>query len=493
MISFARSVSILQVILRWWSNRLIFSKLKDKRVKAAILAIEILISFVLFYTLSGGMGVEFDEGFTWNIVVYNSFRGICAATAADVHPPLYYLIIKVAFLLFGQSIKVLTWVSIVPVLLGMILSSVFISKRWGFGTALIFNLAYGFAPFILHYNMNLRMYSWMEFFVLGTVLICYEIYLEHKTSYYILLFIFSILAVYTQYFALLPIAFSYLWLFICILRSRGFKKCIPFIVVCVLDVVCYLPWLLYGMGNMGVGGGGKPESYKFFFDLNEIFTTLFRSNLENCVIMSVILIILAVVLFVAFHKRYSGGEKSFIIMLTCNVFFCWIVAQFVGKLNGHHFEMRYVIYCLMFVWLILSIVYTRCNLFVSVVFLLWVMEFGLSSYLIERSYEYDTTVKMPYTMEFIEANVESDAVIVYNYDPGFWMAFDYYMPGHEFIYIDDLDFETIDTDEFWMLNHDAVPFPDETVEEYGLEIEMYPGMGFMEPETFDMWKVKVNR
>ena len=319
------------------NKRLELSKFNDNRIKAGILAIEILISFVVFCTLSGGMGVEFDEGFTWNIVVYNSFRGICAATAADVHPPLYYLIIKSAFLIFGQSIKVLTWVSIVPVLLGMILSSILISKRWGFSTALIFNLAYGFAPFILHYNMNLRMYSWMELFILGTILMCYEIFHEDKVSYYSLLFLFSILAVYTQYFALLPIAFSYLWLFICIVRNRGFKKCIPFLMVCVMDVVFYLPWLMYGMSNMGVGGGGTPESYKFFFDLKEIFTTLFKTNLENCVLMSVILIVLAVFLFIVFHKRYSGGEKSFIIMLSCNVLFCWIVAQFVGKLNGHHF------------------------------------------------------------------------------------------------------------------------------------------------------------
>lgn len=475
------------------NKRLELSKFNDNRIKAGILAIEILISFVVFCTLSGGMGVEFDEGFTWNIVVYNSFRGICAATAADVHPPLYYLIIKSAFLIFGQSIKVLTWVSIVPVLLGMILSSILISKRWGFSTALIFNLAYGFAPFILHYNMNLRMYSWMELFVLGTILMCYEIYREDKVSDYILLFLFSILAVYTQYFALLPIAFSYLWLFISIIRRKGIKKCIPFLMVCVMDVVCYLPWLMYGMSNMGVGGGGTPESYKFFFDLKEIFTTLFKTNLENCVLMSVILIVLAVFLFIVFHKRYSGGEKSFIIMLSCNVFFCWTVGQFVGKLNGHHFEMRYVIYCLMFVWLILSIVYTRCNIFVTGAFLLWMVEFGLSSYLIERSYEYDTTSLMPQTMAFIEANVESDAVIVYNYDPGFWMAFDYYMPGHEFIYIDNLDLETIETDEFWMLNHETVPFSEEVMKKYGLEIEVYPGMGFMYPETFDMWKVKVNR
>ncbi len=256
-------------------------RFKGNRIKAAILAVEIIISMAVFYTLSFGQGLEFDEGFTWNIVVYNSFKGILSATAADVHPPLYYLIIKTAFAVFGESIFVLTWVSIVPVLLGMILSSVLITRRWGLSAALIFNIAYGFAPYILHYNLNLRMYSWMEFFVLGTVLMTYEVYRERKISGYVGLFIFSILAVYTQYFAFLPIVVCYAWLFLSFICRKEIKKIRPFLVVCVLDVITYLPWLLYGMGNMGVGDGGKPETYRFFFDLSDIFVTLFKANLEN--------------------------------------------------------------------------------------------------------------------------------------------------------------------------------------------------------------------
>ena len=267
---------------------------------------------------------------------------------------------------------------------------------------------------------------------------------------------------------------------------------ISFLIVCTLDVITYLPWLLYGMGNMGVGGGGKPETYKFFFDLSDIFSTLFRSNLENCIIMSVVLIILAVVMCILFRKRYSRGEKSFIIMLIINVIFCWTVGQFVGKLNGHHFEMRYVIYCLMFVWLILSIIYSKCNAAVSVVFLLWVIEFGASSYTIERAHEYDTTILMPQTMAFIETNIESDAVLVYDFDPGFWMAYDYYVPGHELVYIDDLNLDNMRGRSFWMINHDGNSFTEEDINQYGLEINVYPGMGFMEPETFDLWEVKVN-
>jgi hypothetical protein len=95
--------------------------------------------------------------------------------------------------------------------------------------------------------------------------------------------------------------------------------------------------------------------------------------------------------------------------------------------------MRYVIYCLMFAWLMLSIVYSRCNYFVSLAFLLWVTEFGLSSYLVEKSYEYDTTPLLAQTVEFVNANMEPDALIIYDFTPNFYMAYDYYIPGHEYI------------------------------------------------------------
>ncbi len=463
----------------------------DKRVQNALLALEILISVLVFAMLSGGVGIDYDEAFSWDVVVNHDLSGILVATAADVHPPLYYLIVKASFAVFGESMKVMLWTSVVPVILGMILSAIFIRKRWGFAAALLFNLAYGFAPFMLHYNLNLRMYSWMDLFVLGVILIGYEIVCEEefKVWRYAALFIFGILAVYTQYFAVLPIAVCFLWIFICLIRRKDKKGIAGFIVVCALDVVFYIPWLLYGMKNMGIGEGEPRENYEFLYRPADIFEELFGTNLENGGIMALMLFAVAVMAFVLLRKKYSGAEKGFLVMLLVNTVFCWYFSQWLGSLNGHFFASRYVIFCLMFVWIFLAIVYSRCNAAVNILFLLWSTELCLSSFLVEKAYEYDTTPLMPQTVSFIEANVDPDAVMVYDYDRGFKLIWQYYMPGHEFVYFDDLDLSVMEGQTFWVINLAGAEFSQDVIDKYGLEVEHNPGMGFMGMERFDLWKV----
>lgn len=467
--------------------------IRDRRVQNVCLALEILISVLVFAKLSGGQGIDYDEAFSWDVIVNNGFAGILAATAADVHPPLYYLIVKVSFAIFGASMKVMLWTSVVPVILGMIMSSVLIRKRWGFTVAALFNLAYAFAPFMLHYNLNLRMYSWMDLFVLGVILFGYEIVSEEefKVWRYAALFGFSILSVYTQYFAVLPIAVCYLWIFICLICRKNKKGIIGFLAVGVLDVVFYIPWLLYGMKNMGIGAGGAREDYEFLFKPVEIFEELFGTNLENGGLMAMVLVAIAVVLFLEMCKRYSGAERGFLVMLLVNSVFCWYFAQWLGSLNGHFFASRYVIFCLMFVWLFIAIVYSRCNAAVYVLFSLWSLELCLSSFLVEKAYEYDTTPLMPQTVSFIEANVDPNAVIVYDYDKGFYVIWQYYMPGHEFVYFPELNLDEMEGQTFWVINIAGADFPQEVIDEYSLEIEHNPGMGFMGMERFDLWKVSV--
>ncbi len=307
------------------------------------------------------------------------------------------------------------------------------------------------------------------------------------------LFAFSILAVYTQYFAVLPIIVCYLWIFICLICRRDKKGIIGFLCVEVLDVLSYIPWLLYGMKNMGIGSGSSRENYEFLFKPVDIFEELFGTNLENGGIMAMVLFIAAVLMLAVMRKRYSGVEKGFLVMLLVNAVFCWYFSQWLGSLNGHFFASRYVIFCLMFVWIFLAIVYSRCNVGVSVLFSLWCVELRLSSFLVEKAYEYDTTPLMPQTVAFIDANVEPDAVIVYDYDRGFKVIWQYYMPGHEFIYYDDLNLEEMEGQTFWVINLAGAELSQDDIDRYSLEVEHNPGMGFMGMERFDLWKVSANK
>ena len=108
-----------------------FKFIKNENLQKVCLATEILLLVIALSTLTGGEGVDFDEAFSRDIIVNNGIWGILAGTAADVHPPLYYLIVKAAFSMFGANLKVMVWVSIIPVIMGMCMASVLVKKRWG--------------------------------------------------------------------------------------------------------------------------------------------------------------------------------------------------------------------------------------------------------------------------------------------------------------------------------------------------------------------------
>ena len=60
-----------------------------------------LILFVLNFIRIFDNNFWMDEAFTTNLVQH-SISEIVVATAADVHPPLYYLLVKVGYEIFGK-------------------------------------------------------------------------------------------------------------------------------------------------------------------------------------------------------------------------------------------------------------------------------------------------------------------------------------------------------------------------------------------------------
>jgi hypothetical protein len=94
-------------------------------------------------------------------------------------------------------------------------------------------------------------------------------------------------------------------------------------------------------------------------------------------------------------------------------------------------------------------------------------------------------------MEFIAENIDQDAVMIYDFDRDFDIIYRYYMPGHEYVYYEDLNLDDMRGETFWVIKLGGTDFSAEEIETYGLKVENYPGMGFMGMERFDFLKVTV--
>ncbi|MCM1236114.1 MAG: glycosyltransferase family 39 protein [Ruminococcus flavefaciens] len=162
------------------------------RFQILFLLIESAVILFLIIKISGTDAVDWDEAYTWWITTKNTIPEMIIATAADVHPPLYYLLVKAAMAVFGKNIVVARMVSVAGAAATCLLVSTLVRKRFGVKAASLLLLVVGLGTQMIYYNVNVRMYSWMIFFVMAAGLSAYEIMIDGKAKSWILFVLFSL-------------------------------------------------------------------------------------------------------------------------------------------------------------------------------------------------------------------------------------------------------------------------------------------------------------
>ena len=182
----------------------------DRKNKDIIGQFFFALSFILFvYMLITPLDhliLHVDEYFTLTLINFD-LDGMIGLTAADVHPPLYYLILKFAMTVFGffgvspHSIYAVRMVSIIPYPIIMLISYFKIRKEYGWLTAGLFMFSIGVMSQFFFYFLIARMYSWAILFMLVAFIYTKEIYTKGELKYWMIVSIASVLAAYTHYFA----------------------------------------------------------------------------------------------------------------------------------------------------------------------------------------------------------------------------------------------------------------------------------------------------
>lgn len=412
-----------------------------------ILFIELAVIFLLVSRIARNEAVDWDESFTWNIVTKNNFSGMLKATAADVHPPLYYALVMAAMKIFGENIFVAKMVSVAGGFATALLGVTLIRKRWGVKTAILFLPVAGLAPQMLYYNLNLRMYSWMIFFVLAGALFAYEIMLSGKTCWWAAFTLVSLGGVYTQYFAVVPLAFIYLFLLgYCIAKDRGQVK--KWIICSVATVVGYLPWLGVVAGMAKQDGIGE-KSKEAFFDLAGLCKWAFECNIELSEYMPAVLFLVAAFCFVLERKKYTEKERKYLVLLGVLFFITYGACMVLQQRFSHFWSNRYVVDVLLFLWVFLLIIISKKSVLIWGMSTVWLGILMLSSYAIVQEMELKTIPWTTQAKQLLE-QVQDEEKIVFNY-PTFDTLYAYYLPEAEFVWYEDADFDELG-DEFYMMS-----------------------------------------
>ena len=210
-------------------------------------ALSIIMLGYMLVSPFNNMMVHIDEFFTVSILNF-PITDLIYVTSHDVHPPLYYLLLKIVsdiITLLGlgsNKIFIYKLVSIVPYVLILILSFTKIKDEYGFFTAGLFAFSMAVMSEFLVYYSILRMYSWAALFVILAFVYLRDVIDKDEPKYWALLTIFSVLAAYTHYFAAIQIACIYLCLLIYLLMNDK-EKLKYWAISAVCGIILFAPWI----------------------------------------------------------------------------------------------------------------------------------------------------------------------------------------------------------------------------------------------------------
>jgi len=138
----------------------IVSKLGESIEKYWI--VTVLATGVLFFWLtmlvSAGQPVWFDEGYSL-LLAKSSFSELLSLTAVDAHPPLYYLLLKIWGGVFGFSEFAIRSLSAFLMSGAVVMAAVTLRQLFSTRVALTALPFLLFAPFVLRYGYEVRMYA----------------------------------------------------------------------------------------------------------------------------------------------------------------------------------------------------------------------------------------------------------------------------------------------------------------------------------------------
>jgi len=343
-------------------------RIPPKKLKILIIASIFLIA--IFSRIAHSLAKEFwyDEAFT-GILIQQPWKEMIRMIRSDIHPPLYYILLKTWSTVFGYEAFALRAFSIFANIAHLGIFYIFIKKYFSDKKfALIAAMLFAVNPFLIAYSAEARMYTLFAFLYFCAFYFFTKSIHEKKNIYWIFFSILYALCLYTHYMAILGILPFFIY---AIFQKERLKNSIQCIFSLFGIFFLYYPWLTTFFAHFNKDKNGLywiPEAniqsfaktfFVFFFGLksgvsgiSQIQDYFFFSN--N--ILSIFLIALHIIAFVIFFSRI----KKF--ALTSSFFIFSYIAVFavfaISKLKSLHiYNDRYLIifapFAIIFLWRIL--------------------------------------------------------------------------------------------------------------------------------------------
>ncbi|MDR1819839.1 MAG: glycosyltransferase family 39 protein [Methanobrevibacter sp.] len=342
-----------------------------------------------------------DETFTFQLISM-SFKNMLSATAVDVHPPLYYMILMAIFKLFHlhplSNIILSKLISTIPLMLLICFSFVILRKEFGWLVGGVFAFCIVAMPKLMFYGIQIRMYTWVMLFVTLSFYYCYIITKESTKKNWIIFTIFSLLAAYTHYFGTIAVGMIYLMLlFYLVLKNRNLIR--NWILSAIFTLLIFIPWFIYAFHQTKYLTSKQwhiPVNEEMFKSIGILFSPVnimydySLTNLGLLLLMSVILLIVFYCLFKIINdKDYSfsfiGLGGVFVLISTMTFAYLFSILSSPMLMARYSFPMAGCLW--LSVSVLLSQLYSKKVIFIPILAVILLL--GMTNCVSFINYEHD--------------------------------------------------------------------------------------------------------
>lgn len=284
-----------------------------------------ILVFIIALFFSLGKSTWFDEGYSI-LLAQHSVGDLIALTAVDAHPPFYYLLLKFVGEISGWNELALRGLSAVAGAASVVVMALILRKLFTAKVALGALPFLIFAPFLLRYDYEIRMYALVTLLGALATYVLIHAWESKKTWQWVLYGLLVLLGMYTLYMSVVIWLAHFVWLTYMTVKSKRPLLKQKWVLSYAGAIVLFLPWvptLIHQLINSALPGVMYPVTLQQLLGVVSLITN-YVPDWQISAWLSVGLLAFGILFGVVYTKVWkaaSQARRQSILLLTL----CFVV------------------------------------------------------------------------------------------------------------------------------------------------------------------------
>ena len=379
--------------------------------KDILIHLLIIILGAIFVSLSiFHENLWFDEAYS--VAMANQeFLDIWSIGSNDVHPVLYYWMLRIINILSNGSIIVYRMFSVLPIILLGILGITHIKKDFENKTGIIFSFLSFFIPVMIVYANQIRMYSWAAYIVTIFFIYSNRVYQENNIKNWIIFALSSLVSIYIHYYGLISVLVTNIFLILYFIKNKKYKELRIQIGIGIILISLFFSWAIKLVMQIKHVSKGFWIRYEFPETLLELIgfqmSGVMSFKIGFCI--NILLIAALGLIFLQERKLVDFKYIKNSIKIYLAIIFVAIMISIIFKTTILYY--RYLFVSIGIYIFVISYMISKINKKYIIVFCCLVLVLGIINNIKQIQINYSKENEKP--IEYVKKNIKKDDIIVY--------------------------------------------------------------------------------